>query len=145
MASSPKSPGKSPPATPNAINKFFSEQAKHVVPTKQRMGHLINGTLDSANIAPMEGVKSYPYKVNEKLYYDDFAGIVASRCSHPFLTTSKHEGSLPFNVLTGSNYDEGIVAGSDHPRWKTEASSQFYAKSPNRTPGAGARTEQEIR
>ena len=102
------------------------------------------GTLDSANIAPMGGVTSYPYKVNERLYFDDFVGVVASRVSHPFLTTAKHEGSLPFNVLSGSNYDEGIVAGSEHPRWRTEQSSQFYAKTPDRSPGAGSRTEQEI-
>ena len=69
-------------------------------------------------------------------------GIVASRCSHPFLTTAKHEGSLPFDILTNSSYDEGVVAGGDHPRWRTESASQFYAKSPNKGPGAGARTEQ---
>ena len=47
------------------------------VPTKYRMAHLINGTLDSANIAPMGGVTTYPYKVNEKLYQDEC--VAASR------------------------------------------------------------------
>ena len=32
---------------------------------------------------PMGGVINYPFKVNEKLYYDDFAGAVASRITHP--------------------------------------------------------------
>ena len=71
-------------------------------------------------------------------------GIVASRITHPFLTTARHEGSLPFDVLTNSSYDEGDVAGASHPRWRTENMSQYYAKSPDKAPGAGARTEQEI-
>ena len=53
MASSPKV--KTPPATPQAINKFFEEQMQSSVPTQHRMAHMINGTLDSANIAPMGG------------------------------------------------------------------------------------------
>ena len=126
-----------------AVNKFF-ETRTEAVPTKYAMRAMINGTLDSANIAPMGGVTTYPYKINEKLYHEDFQGVVASRLTHPFLTTACHEGSLPFNVLTGSNYDEGIVAGGDHPRWKTESASQYYSKTPNRNAGAGVRTEQEI-
>ena len=74
MASSPK---KTPPATPQSINRFFEEQMAGSVPTKYRMAHLINGTLDSANIAPMGGVTTYPYKVNEKLYQDEC--VAASR------------------------------------------------------------------
>ena len=32
---------------------------------------------------PMAGVINYPFKVNERLYYDDFAGAIASRITHP--------------------------------------------------------------
>ena len=59
------------------------------VPTKYRMAHLINGTLDSANIAPMGGVTTYPYKVNEKLYQDEC--VAASR---------PHDHALPCLVQT---------------------------------------------
>ena len=70
--------------------------------------------------------------------------LLTSGITHPFLTTARHEGSLPFDVLTNSSYDEGVVAGGNHPRWITESASQFFAKSPDKAPGAGARTEQEI-
>ena len=33
---------------------------------------------------------------------------------------------------------------SARPRWRTEQATQFYAKSPDRSSGAGSRTEQEI-
>lgn len=128
------------------LNKYFDERqsAAPQVRTKDRMKHLIAGTLDSSNICPMGGVTTYPYKQSEMLYREDFQGIIASRITHPFLTTAVHGGSLPFNVLSGSNYDEGIVAGGNHPRWITESASQFYAMSPDKKSGAGARTEQEI-
>jgi len=114
------------------------------MPTKHVMAHLINGTLDHINIAPMAGVTTYPYKVNERLYHEDFAGVVASRITHPFLTTAVHEGSLPFNILSNSAYDEGVIAGANGSRWHTEQASQYYAKTPIRSSGAGTRTEQEI-
>ena len=61
------------------------------------------------------------------------------------MSSPYHKGrSERRNILTNSSYDEGNVAGGDHPRWRTESASQFYAKSPNKGPGAGARTEQEI-
>jgi len=135
------------PPTPQNVKKFIDAFSRNraPVPTKYVSGHLINGTLDHINIAPMGGVLTYPYKVNERLYHEDFAGIVASRITHPFLTTACHEGSLPFNILSNSAYDEGVIAGGNGARWRTEQASQFYAKKQNTGSGAGARTEQEIR
>ena len=40
--------------------------------------------------------------------------------------------------------DDGVIAGGSGPRWRTEQATQFYAKTPDRASGAGARTEQEI-
>jgi hypothetical protein len=87
---------------------------------------------------PMAGVISYPYKVNEKLYYDDFASSIASRITHPYLTTAKPSGSLPFNVLSNT---AGPTSAST---WVTTQQLSYLPLSPNRGPGAGARTEQEI-
>ena len=85
---------------------------------------------------PMHGVINYPFKVNEKLYYDDFAGAIASRITHPYLTTAKPTGSLPFNVLSNS------AAESSAKGWMTTQQLSYTAKSPDRSSGAGVRTEQ---
>ena len=110
--------------------------------SQAKMRAIIQGADGSG--PPMAGVISYPYKVNERLYHDDFSAVVASRITHPFLKTTAPTGSLPFNILSGSNYSEEAAAGPAHPRWNTEQTSQYYAKSPNRKAGAGVRTEQEI-
>ena len=83
-------------------------------------------------------------RLPQKLYHDEFSAVVAGRITHPFLTTSAKSGSLPFNILSGSNFNEESMAGAAHPRWKTEQSTQFYKKSPDRKSGAGVRTEQNI-
>ena len=57
---------------------------------------------------PMAGVINYPFKVNERLYYDDFAGAISSRITHPYLTTAKPTGSLPFNVLSNSAAESSV-------------------------------------
>jgi hypothetical protein len=80
--------------------------------------------------------------VPQKLYHEEFSAVVAGRITHPFLTTSNKAGSLPFNILSGSNYNEEAAAGPSHPRWQTEQTTQFYKKSPDRSSGAGVRTEQ---
>ena len=69
---------------------------------------------------------------------------MAGRITHPYLSTAAKSGSLPFNILSGSNYNEESAAGAAHPRWQTEASTQYYKKSPDLKSGAGVRTEQNI-
>ena len=64
MASSPKV--KSPPATPNAINKFFKDQMDQAVPTKDRMGRLING-----GCCPM--LPSFAQRLSPHLYVCDMS------------------------------------------------------------------------
>lgn len=87
---------------------------------------------------PMAGVINYPFKRNEKLYYDDFAGAIASRTTHPYLTTAKPSGSLPFNVINNSASEQSASG------WVTTAQLSYAAKTPDRSSGAGVRTEQEI-
>ena len=50
----------------SAVKKFIDafNRNRAPVPTKYVSGHLINGTLDHINIAPMGGVLTYPYKVS---------------------------------------------------------------------------------
>ena len=124
-------------------NRFYdSGGSDELNDSQKRMKKKIQGADGSG--PPMAGVMTYPYKVNERLYYEDFSAVVAGRITHPFLTTAKPGGSLPFNILSGSNYSEEAAAGPAHPRWRTEQSTQYYAKTPNRKAGTGARTEQEI-
>ena len=85
---------------------------------------------------PMAGVINYPFSRNEKLYYEDFAGAVGSRITHPYLTTAKPTGSLPFNVLSNS------AEASSASGWVTTQQLSYTAKSPDRSSGAGVRTEQ---
>ena len=96
----------------------------------------IDGMLEGP---PMSGVKTYPYKVNERLYKEDFAGMIASRITHPYLVTARPSGSVPFNILSNS-----ASSGSTYT-WKTEHETQYTSKSPFEArswPGSGVRTEQ---
>ena len=86
---------------------------------------------------PMSGVLNYPFKVNERLYYDDFAGVIASRITHPYLVTAKPTGSVPFNVLSNS------ASGGSTYGWATTSSLSYTYKTPDHSPGAGVRTEQQ--
>jgi len=86
---------------------------------------------------PLTGVTSYPFKVNEKLYYDDFAGYISNRVTHPYLTISAKSGSLPFNILSNSAEPSNTVG------WETEFRRQFTKKDPDHNSGAGVRTEQQ--
>jgi len=85
----------------------------------------------------MIGVTTYPYKVNERLYQEDFTGVVANRLTHPYLSTFSPAGSLPFNVLSNS------AASAPSSHWVSESKLAFTPKTPQRSsPASGVRTEQ---
>ena len=58
------------------------------------------------------------------------------RHTHRYLTTAKPSGSLPFNVLNNSASPQSASG------WVTTQQLSFPKKDPDRTPGAGVRTEQ---
>lgn len=84
----------------------------------------------------MDGVKHFPFSHNEKLYYGVSAACVASRITHPYLKTCVKSGSLPFNVLSNSAADQGTTG------WGTTHQLSYTKKTPDRSSGAGVRTEQ---
>ena len=50
------------------------------------------------------GVVTYPYSHSEKLYKDSFRAVVSGRLTHPYITTTvAGSGSIPFDLLSGSN------------------------------------------
>ena len=108
--------------------------AEPMSPTKKIIHGMAGGPMAGV---PMAGVINYPFKVNERLYYDDFAGAISSRITHPYLTTAKPTGSLPFNVLSNS------AAETSASGWVTSQQLAYTPKTPDRSSGAGVRTEQQ--
>ena len=108
--------------------------AEPLSPTKKIIHGMAGGPMAGV---PMAGVINYPFKVNERLYYDDFAGAISSRITHPYLTTAKPTSSLPFNVLSNS------AAESSASGWATSQQLAYTPKTPDRSSGAGVRTEQQ--
>ena len=85
------------------------------------------------------GVTTYPYKVHERLYKEEFVDSTAHRLTHPHLSTFSPSGSLPFNVLSNSAADAGTVG------WVTESQRSYTPKSATEAkngPTSGVRTEQ---
>eukprot|EP00326_Haptolina_ericina_P028182 CAMPEP_0181186460 /NCGR_PEP_ID=MMETSP1096-20121128/10043_1 /TAXON_ID=156174 ORGANISM="Chrysochromulina ericina, Strain CCMP281" /NCGR_SAMPLE_ID=MMETSP1096 /ASSEMBLY_ACC=CAM_ASM_000453 /LENGTH=115 /DNA_ID=CAMNT_0023275353 /DNA_START=1 /DNA_END=348 /DNA_ORIENTATION=- len=102
-------------------------------PPKKSTAHL------GSDGTPKIGVTTYPYKVNERLYKEDFVGTTAQRLTHPYLSTFSPSGSLPFNVLSNSAADLGTVG------WVTESQRAYVPKSSTDAknfPTSGVRTEQ---
>jgi len=93
----------------------------------------------SPNAFEKIGVQTYPYKVHERLYKEDFMGVVANRLTHPYLSTFSPSGSLPFNVLSNS------AASGSTSNWVTESQTAYTPKSSieaKNYPASGVRTEQ---
>ena len=93
---------------------------------------------------PMTGVIHYPYSASQRLYRDDFEMSVMSTVTHPFcLTTKAGASSLPHNILSGSNFDDGKLGGLQKS-WHSEHDRSFMYKNPNAAkhyPGSGVRSE----
>ena len=65
-----------------------------------------------------------------------FKGVVASRLTHPYLSTFSPSGSLPFNVLSNSA-EKGSTS-----QWQTTSQLSYTPKSPDRSGlSSGIRTE----
>jgi len=102
-------------------------------PTEENIERFIRGELGPA---PMRGVSTFPYTVNQRLYHHDFSAVVAYTIQHPYMTTAKPGGSTPHNILSGSGY-------ADTPLLRTESESSFGYKRPMHNHAAsGIRVEQ---
>lgn len=75
----------------------------------------------------MDGVINYPYSAMQRLYRDDFESTVMASITHPYCKTAKaNASSLPHDILSGSNFDDGRI--SNLASWKSEAGRQYVPK-----------------
>ena len=92
----------------------------------------------------MMGVVKYPYSQTQRLYLDDFRAMVSSTISHPFVTTAlAGSGSVPFNLLSGSNFDDDKLGGT-RSKWISEQERSYTWKDfyvAKKALGVGVRSE----
>ena len=75
--------------------------------------------------APMIGVIKYPYSTSQKIYLDDFRAMASNTITHPFvLSTVAGHGSIPHNILGGSNFDDDKLGGIK-AKWVTETERSY--------------------
>ncbi len=85
-------------------------------------------TIDGQFGPVQTGVVRYPYSTPERLYKSDFRAIVSNRLTHPYCLTAKAgAGSIPFNILSGSNYDDDKVNAAAN--WVSEQERSYTVKS----------------
>ncbi len=81
-------------------------------------------TIDGEFGPVMTGVVHYPSSQSQRLYMSDFRSICAGTITHPFVTTTlAGAGSLPHNILSGSNYDDDKV--NKNANWVSEQQREF--------------------
>ena len=115
------------PATPKAKDAFFQEMLaaskvrRHRKSSTQRM-------IDGETGPPMTGVLNYPFSTSQRLYLSDFRAMASSTVTHPFVTTTvASAGSIPFNILSGSAFDDDKIAGC--PNWRSETTREYVPRS----------------
>ena len=85
-------------------------------------------TIDGQYGPEQLGVVRYPYSTSERLYKNDFRAIVSNRLTHPYcLTCKKGAGAIPFNILSGSNFDDDKVNAAAN--WISEQERSYVLKS----------------
>jgi len=91
----------------------------------------------------MDGVIHYPYSASQRLYRDDFESMVMASITHPYCRTAKaNTSSLPHDILSGSNFDDGRI--SNLSSWRSECFRQYVPKNSNAARGTlatGVRSE----
>lgn len=92
----------------------------------------------------MIGVTTYPFSRSQRQYLTDFRVLVAGSVTHPYMsTTGFNVGSVPHNLLAGSNFDDDRMGGIQK-KWNSEYRRQFLKKSYNEaksTLATGVRSE----
>jgi hypothetical protein len=101
--------------TPQQMDKFFEANSAPITAKERIYG--FTGPR-------MTGVISYPYSASQRLYRDDFEQIVASTITHPYCRTTSKSGSLPHNILSGTNFDEASL-GAMRTMWRSEHERSF--------------------
>ena len=77
----------------------------------------------------MIGVTTYPYSRSQRQYLTDFRVLVAGTITHPFMaTTGFNVGSVPHDLLAGSNFDDDRMGGIEK-KWRSEYRREYLQKS----------------
>lgn len=140
----PNIPGLAPPKRrpQSAAARFQTGPPKLNFPNGKS---LAQKTIDGEYGPAMSGVTTYPYSRNQQLYLADFRCLVANTITHPFMaTTGFNVGSVPHDLLAGSNFDDDKMGGFER-KWRSECRNAYTKKSivESKTASAcGVRSEQ---
>ena len=84
--------------------------------------------IDGDSGPPMTGVTTYPFSRAQRHYLEDFRSMVATSITHPSTVTTKgSQGSVPHNLVSGSNFDEDTVSSGN--KFKSEYKRSYLPKS----------------
>ena len=111
--------------TPEQVDNFYAARrpGRFAHPTAAKQ--IIYGESGPA----MDGVIHYPYTTSQRLYRDDFETMVMASLTHPYSkTTVSGASSLPHNILSGSNFDDGRLGGIQK-NWVSEAERAWVPRS----------------
>jgi hypothetical protein len=116
------------PPTPENINSYIEEKERRRKLFESDRGRSrLQRTIDGEFGPPMTGVLHYPFSQAQRLYLEDFRSVVAGTITHPFVTTTRPgAGSLPHNILSGSNYDDDKV--NKNANWVSEQQREYVSK-----------------
>ena len=115
---------------PGMSTKPFKSMMDEIMarPTDFKSYSKAQRTIDGQYGPEQLGVVRYPYSTSERLYKNDFRAIVSNRLTHPYcLTCKKGAGSIPFNILSGSNFDDDKVNAAAN--WISEQERSYVLKS----------------
>lgn len=82
--------------------------------------------IDGDTGPPMLGISGMALTELEKMYRDEFEGVLVASCDHPYVsTTSWNKSSIPHNMLTGNALSPCYFSTA----WASEYQLGFYARS----------------
>lgn len=108
-ASRPRSASSRPPSRQqtqpirpkSADSRFFSHNTlRRGVPVAQKTP--LQRAIDGDTGPPMLGISGMAVTALERAYREEFEGVIAAACDHPYVaTTAWNRGSAPHNLITG--------------------------------------------
>jgi len=126
-------------ATNSTDPRFTTQNSlREGVPTWQKTQ--LQKAIDGDTGPPMLGISGMAVTTIEKIYREEFEGVMAASCDHPYVsTTAWNRGSVPHNLLTGSALSPNFFSmkpppgtrGRDQwqPVWASEYNIRYYPRS----------------
>ena len=82
---------------------------------------------------PMLGISGMAISTLERIYREEFEGVLANACDHPYVsTTAWNQGSIPHNLVTGSALSPHFFSSTGpggRSSWASEYTVSFYKRS----------------